>query len=109
MEKNIKKTGLFLLLLTAALYGPTIFNGFVASDGDIMAYETLTAQRLLMFMVCVLTNDYSWQTVSLALEKELGYFWEKDVLIKYGVPFAPAFLVSYSILIYFVVKGISFF
>jgi Flp pilus assembly protein protease CpaA len=34
---------------------------------------------------------------------------KKDVLIKYGVPFAPAFLVSYSILIYFVVKGISFF
>lgn len=34
---------------------------------------------------------------------------KKQVLIKYGIPFAPAFLVSYLILIYFVCKGIGFF
>ena len=34
---------------------------------------------------------------------------KKPVLIKYGVPFAPAFLVSYLILVYFLFKGVDFF
>jgi len=63
----------------------TIFSAFVSSDGESLKYETLTAMRSLMQNICTLTGDMSWQYTSLALEKELGHFWDKDVLIRWAV------------------------
>lgn len=62
----------------------TIFSAFVSSDGESLRYETLTAMRSVMQNICILTGDMSWQYTSLALEKELGHFWDKDVLISWA-------------------------
>lgn len=62
----------------------TIFSSFVSSDGESLKYETLTAMRSLMQDICILTDDERWQYTSLALEKELGHFWDKDVLIQWA-------------------------
>ncbi len=62
----------------------TLFSAFVSSDGESLKYETLTAIRSVMQNICILTGDMSWQYTSLALEKEVGNFWDKDVLIKWA-------------------------
>ena len=62
----------------------TIFSAFVASDGESLRYETLTAMRSVMQNICILTGDMSWQYSSVALEKELGHFFDKDVLIQWA-------------------------
>ncbi len=62
----------------------TIFSSFVSSDGISLRYETLTALRSLMYSICTLTNEYDWQFTSLAIEKELGHYWDKDILIKWA-------------------------
>lgn len=62
----------------------SIFSSFVSSDGEALKYETLTAMRSVMQDICVLTGDVRWQYTSLALEKELGHFWDKDILIKWA-------------------------
>lgn len=61
-----------------------IFCGFMPSDGQLYKYETLTALRSNMFNICNMTNDYTWQFTSLALERELGFLFEKDVLINWA-------------------------
>lgn len=61
-----------------------IFCGFMVEDGTFFRYETLTALRTNMYNICNLTNDYSWQFTSLALEKELGFFFKKSVLINWA-------------------------
>ncbi|QQS44424.1 7-cyano-7-deazaguanine synthase [Candidatus Roizmanbacteria bacterium] len=62
----------------------TIFSAFVTSDGESLKYETLTAMRSVMQNLCILTGDMNWQYTSLALEKELGFFWDKDILIRWA-------------------------
>jgi 7-cyano-7-deazaguanine synthase in queuosine biosynthesis len=74
----------YYLEITQNISIRNIFCGFVPSDGEPMAYETLTALRVIMLTSCVLTNDYSWQVSSLPLEKELNFFWDKDILIKWA-------------------------
>lgn len=61
-----------------------IFCSFMPIDGTNFKYETLTALRSNMYNICNLTNDYSWQFTSLPLEKELGFFFEKETLIKWA-------------------------
>jgi 7-cyano-7-deazaguanine synthase in queuosine biosynthesis len=36
-----------------------------------------------MYYLCSLSGDYSWQVTSIAIEKELGNFLQKDFFIKY--------------------------
>lgn len=62
----------------------TIFSAFVSSDGESLKYETVTAMRSVMQNICILTGDMKWQYTSLALETELGHFWDKDVLIRWA-------------------------
>lgn len=71
------------LQLTKKIGVKTIFTGFVAGDGKVMAYETLTALRSAMAAVCLSQNDFEWQFTSLALEKELGFFMEKYEIIRW--------------------------
>lgn len=61
-----------------------IFCSFVSSDGDYLYHSTLTAMRSLMLHTCVDMGDFSWQITSLALERELGYYFDKDVLVKWA-------------------------
>lgn len=74
----------YYLEITSQISIRTIVLGFVLTDGETMAYETLSAIRAVNLMVCSLTNDYSWQITSLPLEKELRFYWGKDVLIKWA-------------------------
>ena len=62
----------------------TIFFGFIEKDGTVMKYETLTFTRLAMSHVCHSTGDFNWQVSALALEKNLGHYFDKDVLISYA-------------------------
>jgi len=61
-----------------------IFCGVVNYDGNQMAHQTLTALRTTMLDICCQTKDFSWQVVSLAVEKELGFYFSKDTFIKWG-------------------------
>ena len=72
------------LELTEKVKIRTIFCSFVRSDGQALRYETLTAMRILTRTLCELTSNYEWQVTALALEKEMGFFWDKDVLIKWA-------------------------
>lgn len=74
----------YFLEITRKIKIRNVFCGFVPTDGEVMSYETLTAIRMMMLTTCVLTNDFSWQLTSLSLEKELGFFWGKEVLIKWA-------------------------
>lgn len=71
------------LEITRKIKVRTIFCGFVASDGTVMAYETLTALRSAMVSICLLQNDFSWQFTSMALEKEVGFFLEKFEILQW--------------------------
>ena len=61
-----------------------IFCSFVSSDGLVISYETLTALRSVMLSLCLSEHNPNWQITSLSLEKELGYFFGKDELIKWA-------------------------
>ena len=74
----------YYLEINTAIKARTIFCGFMKGDGNNIRYETLTALRVNTFNVIHLTGDYSWQITSLALEKELGYFFNKEALIRYA-------------------------
>lgn len=67
-----------------------IFLNTVATDGVLCADTTLTAIRTSNLNVCVNESDYSWQISSVAIEKELGFFFNKEDLIpiavKGGIP-----------------------
>jgi hypothetical protein len=62
----------------------TIFIGNLVSDGEIVQNQTLTSLRSIMFNLCNISGDYDKQFTSLFLEKELGYFLEKDSVIKWA-------------------------
>lgn len=75
----------YFLELTKHIKIRTLFCGFMPSDAGLFSYETLTSLRQINLNICTLTRDLSWQTTSLALEKELGYFFNKDVLISWAM------------------------
>ncbi len=62
----------------------TIFGSWLKSNGLWHAYETLTALRLLMLEICIMTKNFEWQFSALPIEKELGLFYDKDFLIRWG-------------------------
>lgn len=62
----------------------TIFGGFVKSDGKTMTDQTLTAIRAVNLSLCATTGDFSWQVIALPIEKELGFYYDKPVFIKWA-------------------------
>lgn len=61
-----------------------IFCSVVSSDGNYLYHSTLTAMRSLMFHIAVDMGDPSWQVTSLPVEKELGFYFDKDSLVKWA-------------------------
>lgn len=91
----------YYLEIVKKIKSRTIFCGFMNTDGNRMKYETLTATRVAMQTICNLTDDWTWQFTSLALEKELNYFFGKKVLLTwadhYNVPVHKTFsCIDYS-------------
>lgn len=59
----------------------TIFGATVISDT--LFHSSLTWTRVTNLAICQFLNNYDWQLLSLAIEKELGNSYDKDVLIRY--------------------------
>ena len=72
-----------------------IFFGILSKDGILMKYETLTFLRSMTNHICQLMGDYSWQVSSIPIEKELGFYFDKEPLMlwcqKYQVPIHKSF------------------
>lgn len=62
----------------------TIIGACLPNNARYFQYETLTAHRIVMLNLCSQNNDFSWQYTSLPIEKELGFYFEKDKIIQYG-------------------------
>lgn len=62
----------------------TIFSSVVSSDADYLYHSTLTALRSQMLHTIIDMGDPSWQITSLPMEKELGFYFDKPVLIKWA-------------------------
>jgi 7-cyano-7-deazaguanine synthase len=58
-----------------------IFINTVASDGVMCPDTTLTAIRSTNLNICANEGNFSWQVSSLAIEKELGFYFDKKDLI----------------------------
>lgn len=61
-----------------------IFCSVVSSDGNYVYHSTLTALRSQMLHVVTDMGDPEWQITSIAIEKELGFYFDKDVLVKWA-------------------------
>jgi len=61
-----------------------VFCSVVSSDGDYMYHSTLTALRSQMLHAIIDMGESSWQITSIAVEKELGFYFDKDVLVKWA-------------------------
>ena len=66
---------------TSLLKIRTIFLNTTSSDGDDCPDTTLTAIRSTNLNICVNENDYNWQIISWAIEKEFGFYLTKDQTI----------------------------
>jgi 7-cyano-7-deazaguanine synthase in queuosine biosynthesis len=60
----------------------TIFTGVMAGDGTVLASQSFTSLRNSLLMACSVNNNYQIQYCSLAMEKELGFWFEKKDFIK---------------------------
>ncbi len=74
----------YFLEITSKVRARTIFAGFMALDGIAMKDETLTAIRINNLSICELSDDYSWQVIALPIEKEIGFFYNKDKFIAWA-------------------------
>jgi len=74
---------------TKNINSKTIFINTVATDSVLCPDTSLTAIRTTNLNICVNENDYSWQLSSLAIEKELGFYLNKEDLIPLVNPFIP--------------------
>ncbi|MFH0750166.1 MAG: 7-cyano-7-deazaguanine synthase [Candidatus Gottesmanbacteria bacterium] len=63
----------------------TIIGSWLPSNSDWYSYETVTAFRLIMLNLISMTRDTSFQFYALPMEPELGYFFDKEELIRWGV------------------------
>lgn len=63
----------------------TIFTGIMAGDGTAVPSQSLTAVRNALLAACSATANYTIQYSALAIEKELGFWFEKSDYIKIGV------------------------
>jgi 7-cyano-7-deazaguanine synthase in queuosine biosynthesis len=75
----------YYLEITTGVKVRTVIGAFMASDGWGIGDETLTAMRSINMTVCALTHDYSWRTIALPIEKDLGYFFDKEDFIKWAI------------------------
>ncbi len=71
-------------LAAQGLHIRNIFCSFVPSDANHLHHSTLTAVRALTFQICVDMGDFDWQICALPIEKELGYYFDKDVLVRWA-------------------------
>lgn len=62
----------------------TIIGAWLPSNSKWYGYESLTALRSVMFNLCATDNDFAWQFTSLPMEKQIGFYFDKDVLVKIG-------------------------
>lgn len=62
----------------------TVFTGFMVGDGTVVPSQSLTSLRNALLSACNLTSNYDFQYTSLALEKELGFWFKKSDFIKIG-------------------------
>ncbi len=80
----------YFLKITKNISIKNIFCAFMPIDGEGKIDMTLTSLRATMLGICSVTNDFSWQISSIPLEKELGFFFDKDYFIswadRHGIP-----------------------
>lgn len=62
----------------------TILGAWLPSNSEWYRYERLSSFRAQTLALCIQDNDNSWQFTSLAMEKELGFYFDKDVLTQLG-------------------------
>lgn len=69
-------------LMSKGIIIKNIFASYVASDSSF--HCGLTNTRLMNILMCQIMHDWDWQFISLPTELELGNYFDKDVLIKWG-------------------------
>lgn len=62
----------------------TVFTGVMTGDGTVVPSQSFTSLRNALLAACSVTNNYEIQYCSLAMEKELGFWFEKKDFIKIG-------------------------
>lgn len=62
----------------------TIFTGVMTGDGTVVPSQSFTSLRNALLSACSVTANYKIQYCSLAMEKELGFWFEKKDFIKIG-------------------------
>jgi 7-cyano-7-deazaguanine synthase in queuosine biosynthesis len=62
----------------------TLIGAWLPSNSEWYGYESITSLRAVMLNLCINDNDYSWQFTGLPMEKDLGFYFDKDTLIKIG-------------------------
>ncbi|MBI5018897.1 7-cyano-7-deazaguanine synthase [Candidatus Gottesmanbacteria bacterium] len=62
----------------------TIVGAWLPSNSEWYGYESFQSLRAIMLNLCCMDDDFSWQFTSLPMEKELGYFFDKDELVRIG-------------------------
>lgn len=62
----------------------TVFTGIMTGDGMVIPSQTFTSMRNGLLSACSVTANYNIQYCSLAMEKDLGFWFEKSDFIKIG-------------------------
>ncbi len=62
----------------------TFFTGIMAGDGTVVPSQSFTSVRNAMLAACSAAANYKIQYSALAIEKELGFWFEKSDYIKIG-------------------------
>lgn len=69
-------------LQSEGIFPKTVFSVHTADDP--VFHSTLTAVRIANLLMCQITSDYNWQFISLPIEKELGNYYGKEILVKWS-------------------------
>jgi len=62
----------------------TVVGAWLPSNSEWYGYESITSLRSIMLNICCVDNDYAWQFTSLPMEKDLGFYFDKETLVKIG-------------------------
>jgi non-canonical purine NTP pyrophosphatase (RdgB/HAM1 family) len=81
-----------IIFLTGMEYGYSLKNkgkeikSVFAShmSSDFSFHCSLTWTRITNLTMCQITNDYSWQFISLPIEMEFDNYFDKDIFVKYA-------------------------
>ena len=68
-------------LQSKGVFPKTIFSVHTADDP--VLHSTLTAVRMTNLLMCQITSDYRWQFISLPIEKNLGNYYGKEIMVKW--------------------------